>query len=195
MVPPHVIHTYQGLGLKTLTVTSAFIPPLQFYPGSRVSQAQGGAPSYHMYVCYSCHFTMHPAHTSVLDRAASSMSRGNKVSRWHLKTPTRRAWSSGQPWRVDTGSGRHLGPLRLGEREHGDPQSHSDFWASGWDLQGRSPHWFGVGVGLTWQVLLPGFLPCLSILCQKGTCGNSPPLELSGEHVGVRESCIEASGE
>lgn len=146
-----------------------------------------------MYVCYSCHITVHPAHISVLDRAASSKSRGSKMSRWHLKTPTGGAWSSGQPWRVDVRSGRHLGLLRLEEREHGDPQSHSGFWASGWDLQGRSPHWFGVG--LTWQVLLPGFLPRLSILFQKGTCGNSPPLELSGEPVGVRESCIETSGE
>lgn len=174
-----------------LPVTSAFIPPATIL--SRVTCFTGSgwatiishlcllllpfysAPSPHKCTGQSCFFQEH---------REQSVSLAPENTHW---------WSLEQWAALDARSGRHLGPLRLEEREHGDPQSHSDFWASGWDLQGRSPHCFGAG--LTWQVVLPGFLPRLSIPFQKGTCGNSPPLELSGEPVGVRESCIEKSGE
>lgn len=59
----------------------------------------------------------------------------------------------------------------------------------------------GTYTGLTWEVTLPvpGFslspFHSSSYLFKKGTCGNSPPPELSGEPAGVRESCIQKSGE
>lgn len=198
LVPPHVIHAHQGPVLQMLTVNSAFISL-----GIILSRVTCFTNSAWASIPHMPHLCLLPSpHKCPGQSCSFKGQREQSVSLAPENVLLVEPGISGQCCRVDARSGRHLGPLRLEKGKLGDLQSHSDFRGLWMGPAGWEPtlvwSWVDLG-GHTARVSSESqcFLSfrSSSSLFKKGTCGNPPPPQLSGKPAGLRESCIEQSGE